>query len=145
MEKVSIGVKERFAEIIEKKDVEAFKEFCRQHSAMIPETVLAQIEIMAPQVVERFMTWWAATRPEFAEQWDYNRNLLRVETLEQQLHLATEDLKDYLRENEAYPSCIDCVYFREAPTETEKPCMLLGATITDIACAGWTKRKEKAV
>jgi hypothetical protein len=149
MEDIAVSIKEEFAQIAEDKDVTKFRDFLKKYASVVKIAVADQINAMSDDDVKRFLTWWTATRPEFAEHWEHNRNILRIEMLEEDLKkkVVTLDLKKYIKKHNRFPICNDCMYFDKAPPGPpgvlERPCMHLGATPTDYACAGWTKKEKR--
>lgn len=77
------------------------------------------------------------------EAWQASRNHLRRLALLDALKLddtpGNPALSAHLSANAGrLPPCARCQYFRTPPADGEQPCMLLGATPADVACAGWT-------
>ena len=69
------------------------------------------------------------------EAWQRSRNHLRGKALNQ---LAwTPELSAHMLHNRELPPCARCRWFRTQPPGEHAPCMHLGATPADVACAGW--------
>ena len=140
---VPLNVKEEFAQVAEDGDPIKFRAFCRKYEEYGDKLQFHRFIHWSDKKIKHFLLWWTATRPEFAERWEYSRNLLRVELLEKELSFATPELKEYLKTHDDYPICQNCVYLTK-PTEGQTlACIHRGAMPADICCAGWTKRGDQ--
>lgn len=134
--------REEFNQIIADRSVDAFRKFIEENVDQFPDGTTAKIAGMNDQEIIEFMLIWTAVKPEFGKLNPLSRDLLRTKDLESNLSLSTVDLVDFIKKNENYPRCMECEWFRSAPSAEEKACMHLGAVPFDICCPGWTKLND---
>jgi hypothetical protein len=119
----------KLKDILEQHDIALFREFC------IDEADL-DVSRWAKDKLSRFMHVLKARQVHFGGIGQMSRNFLRQEALDRVPEKWSKDLLslDYI------PLCNECKWFREGP-DGEMPCMHLGGTPLDSACAGWTKNQ----
>jgi hypothetical protein len=134
--------REEFNQIIADRRVDLFRKFVDNNIEQFPDGFQTKIVTMSDSSLMDIMLTWTAIKPEFGKLNPLSRDIIRTKDLESNLSLSTADLVDFIKQNENYPSCMDCEWFRNSPSAEEKACMHLGAMPFDICCPGWTRLND---